>query len=56
MLKSDSTYVTVMYGIDIPDSTAEEAFKYLKSKINSDAEFVLVNGGQPVYYYIVSVE
>ena len=56
MLKGDSTYVTVMYGVDVPDSAAEEAFNYVRSKISNDVEMVLVNGGQPVYYYIVSVE
>jgi DAK2 domain fusion protein YloV len=56
MVKSHSSYVTVMYGKDIRDSVAEEAFKQLKAKISGDVEIVLVNGGQPVYYYIVSVE
>jgi len=56
LVASDSSYITVMYGTDIPDSAAEEAFKQLKAKIGGDVEMVLVNGGQPVYYYIVSVE
>ena len=56
MVKSDSSFVTVMYGADIPESVAEEAFRQLKAKISGDVEVVLVNGGQPVYYYIVSVE
>ena len=56
MVKSDSQYVTVMYGTNIPDSTAQEAFAQLRAKINKDVELVLVNGGQPVYYYIISVE
>jgi hypothetical protein len=56
MVKGDSSYVTVMYGIDIPDAAAEEAFRQLRAKISNDVELVLVKGGQPVYYYIVSVE
>jgi hypothetical protein len=56
MVKGDSSYVTVMYGEDIPESAAQEAFKQLRAKVNSDIEMVLVDGGQPVYYYIVSVE
>jgi hypothetical protein len=56
MVKGDSSFVTVMYGADIPESAAQEAFRQLKTKISSDIEMVLVNGGQPVYYYIVSVE
>lgn len=56
LITSDSSYVTVMYGTDISDSAAEEAFRQLKAKVGGDVEMVLVNGGQPVYYYIVSVE
>ncbi|MCL2071856.1 MAG: DAK2 domain-containing protein, partial [Oscillospiraceae bacterium] len=56
MLKGDSSFVTVIYGEDVTDFAADEAFSQLKSKIHSDVEMVLVNGGQPVYYYIVSVE
>lgn len=56
LIKNDTSYITVIYGADVTDEAAEEAFKYLKSKISDDIEIVLVNGGQPVYYYIVSVE
>lgn len=56
LLKSDSSYITVIYGSDVTDDDAEEAYRLLKSKLDSDLEIVLVNGGQPIYYYIVSVE
>ena len=56
LLKSDSSYVTVIYGSDVTDDAAQEAYELLKSKLDSDLEIVLVNGGQPIYYYIVSVE
>jgi len=56
LLTNDTSYITVMYGTDVSDSAAEDAFRQLKAKIGGDAEMVLVNGGQPVYYYIVSVE
>ena len=56
MVKGDSSFVTIMYGSDISESAAEEAFQQLKKKISGDVELVLVNGGQPLYYYIVSVE
>ena len=56
LLKSDSSYVTVIYGSDVTDDAAQEAYELLKSKLDSDLEVVLVNGGQPIYYYIVSVE
>ncbi len=56
LLKSDSSYVTVIYGSDVTDDAAQQAYETLKSKLDSDLEVVLVNGGQPIYYYIVSVE
>lgn len=56
LIKSDSSYITVIYGSDVTDDDAEEAYQLLKSKLGNDLEIVLVNGGQPIYYYIVSVE
>lgn len=56
LINGESSYVTVMYGADVPEDKANEAFDYLKSKLGDNVEFVLVNGGQPVYYFIVSVE
>lgn len=56
LVKGDSSYITVIYGSDVTDDDAKEAYEMLKSKLDSDLEIVLVNGGQPIYYYIVSVE
>lgn len=56
LITSSSSYITVLYGSDVPDEDANEAYELLRSKISSDIEIALVNGGQPVYYYIISVE
>ncbi len=56
LIKSDSSYITVIYGSDVTDDDAQEAYQLLKAKLGNDFEIVLVNGGQPIYYYIVSVE
>lgn len=56
LLKGDSSFVTVIYGADVSDDDAQSAFAYLKTKFGDNIEISLVNGGQPVYYYIVSVE
>ena len=56
LIKSGSSYITVIYGSDVTDETAQAAFEQLRSKISDDIEIVLVNGGQPVYYYLISVE
>lgn len=51
-----TSYITVMYGADVADEDAEKAVGYLRTKLSDDIEISLINGGQPVYYYIVSVE
>lgn len=56
LLKSGSSFVTVIYGSDVTDEAAQEAYDTLRAKISEDIDIVLVNGGQPVYYYIISVE
>jgi hypothetical protein len=56
LISGGSSYVTVIYGSDVSDEDAESAFGYLKQKFGDNVELSLVNGGQPVYYYMVSVE
>ena len=55
MLDEDSELVTLYYGEDM---TEEDAAK-VKSKIGLerlDVEFEIHDGGQPIYYYFISVE
>ena len=56
MLKGDSSFVTVIYGSSVSDLQAEEAAKALEERFGDRVQINMVNGGQPVYYYIVSVE
>ncbi len=56
LVTSSSSYITVIYGSDVSDEDAEAAYEKLRSKISDNIDIVLVNGGQPVYYYIISVE
>lgn len=56
LLNSEISCVTVFYGSEVSEEDAERAFEYLRSKLGNDVEIVLANGGQPVYYYIVSAE
>lgn len=56
MLKRDSQFVTVIYGQDITDDQASLLEQLLNEKFGSKVEITFVNGGQPVYYYIISVE
>ena len=56
LIRSGSSYITIIYGSDVTDETAQAAFEALRAKISDDIEIVLVNGGQPVHYYLISVE
>lgn len=56
MVSRTTSFITIIYGADISEEQANDAFNRIKSKISSDIEVTLVNGGQPVYYFIVSVE
>lgn len=56
LIRSGTSYITIIYGSDVTDETAQAAFEALRAKISDDIEIVLVNGGQPVYYYLISVE
>ena len=56
LVRKDSSFITVLYGADVTDDQAQEACELLKSKLSANLEVNLINGGQPVYYYIVSVE
>jgi len=56
LLKKDSTFITLLYGEDITEAQAKEAGNALTAKLPDNVELAVINGGQPVYYYIVSVE
>ena len=48
-------FITVYYGADITDEQAEQTVR-LFGEICPDAEINLINGGQPVYHYLISAE
>ena len=56
LAKGDVSYVTLIYGADVTAENAEELQQFIQSKFGDKLEVMLVNGGQPVYYYIISVE
>ncbi len=51
-----SAFVTLIHGEDVSEADAEKISSSLQEALGSDIEVTLVNGGQPVYYFIISVE
>ena len=51
----DPEFITVYYGEDVNDDAAEKVCGMLSSRLPG-AELSVVNGGQPVYYFMVSIE
>lgn len=56
MIKRDSQFVTVIYGEDVTDEQAAALEEQIQQKYGSKTEITVINGGQPIYYYILSVE
>ncbi len=56
LIKKDSSFLTLIYGEDVSDSKAAEIESKLNEKFGDKLEITLVNGGQPIYYFIISVE
>ena len=48
-------FVTLFYGEDVSEEDAQKASEVFSLKC-PDAEISLIRGGQPVYYYIISIE
>lgn len=56
MINRDTSFVTVIYGEEINENQATQALEAIQSKVGDGVEVTLVNGGQPIYYFIISVE
>ena len=56
MVKGDSSFITLIYGADVTEEKAQQLYEQLSAKFGSRLEITLLRGGQPVYYYLISVE
>ena len=56
MLKHDTMFVTFIYGEGVSYEDAEKAKQMLQAKVGNRVDVTVVEGGQPVYYFIISVE
>ena len=53
--KLDASFVSLYYGEDVKEEDAQKAAKVFETAC-PDAEIAVLSGGQPVYYYIISIE
>ena len=55
MLSEGGEIVTILYGSDANEEDTEAIRSYISEKY-PDVDIELLSGGQPLYYYIISVE
>lgn len=55
LVNDDSTFATIIYGEGVSEEEAAK-LEELFHRENRDLEITVIDGGQPVYYYILSVE
>lgn len=55
MINDDIAIITIFYGSDLEKETADELASYLEETY-SDLDIEVIYGGQPLYYYIFSIE
>lgn len=53
--KEDMSIITILYGQDVDEKTANSLAKSLEDKYD-DIDIEVIFGGQPLYYYILSIE
>ena len=56
MKKKDTQFITVISGCDVSDEDAEKTTDLVRAKCGGSVEVSHISGGQPVYYYMISVE
>jgi DAK2 domain fusion protein YloV len=56
MSRKGTSFITLIYGSDVTEEQALHTCEMVKAKVPAGIEVTLLNGGQPVYYYMISVE
>ena len=56
MMNRDTSFVTIIYGEGISAEEAEKVCEEVKKRAPKTAEVSVLEGNQPVYYYLISVE
>lgn len=56
LVNGESGFITITYGENVSEETAQQLYTKVQERFGEKLEVMLVNGGQPVYYYIIAVE
>ena len=56
LVTSESGFITITYGEAVSEEMAEQLYTKIQERFGEKLEVMLVNGGQPVYHYIIAVE
>lgn len=56
LVKKDTSFLTLIYGADITQEQAEAVETAVRAKVPDEIEVAVVQGNQPVYYFIMSAE
>lgn len=56
MVKKDTSFITLISGCDVSEEEAQRTCELVQAKVGDNVEVTLINGGQPVYYYMIGVE
>ena len=56
MSNKDTSFITIIYGEGISREDADKLLKKVEKRAGKNAEITLINGGQPVYYYLIGIE
>ena len=54
--RKDAQFITLISGCDVSEEEAEATAELIRKKVGGDIEVTHIVGGQPVYYYMLSVE
>ena len=56
MRKKDTQFVTIIYGEDVTEEQAQNVYEEAKNKLGNDVDVSLINGKQPIYHFVLSIE
>ena len=56
LIREDSQFVTLLYGEGVTEEKAADVEEAVRAQLPEDVELTVAYGGQPVYYYIISME